>query len=44
VQVGTIDALFAQLCIRHNLLMLTSDDDFKAVAQHSALRAWAAPI
>ena len=41
VQVGTVDALLAQLCIRHDLLMLTSDDDFKAVAKHCALRAWA---
>lgn len=28
VQVGTIDALIAQLCIRHELTLLTSDGDF----------------
>ena len=28
VQIGTIDALLAQLCIRHNLTMLTMDTDF----------------
>jgi len=40
VQIGTIDALLAQLCIRHDLTMLTSDDDFKRVSSHSALRVW----
>lgn len=38
IQVGTIDALFAQLCIRHRLTMLTNDKDFRGIAQHSALR------
>jgi predicted nucleic acid-binding protein len=42
VQAGTIDALFAQLCIRHNLLMLTSDNDFQDIAKHCALRIWSA--
>jgi predicted nucleic acid-binding protein len=42
VQAGTIDALFAQLCIRHNLLMLTSDNDFQSIAKHCALRIWSA--
>ncbi len=28
IQVGTIDALLAQLCIRHELTMLTTDADF----------------
>jgi predicted nucleic acid-binding protein len=40
VQAGTVDTLFAQLCIRHNLLMLTSDDDFQHIAKHCALRIW----
>jgi hypothetical protein len=40
VQVGTIDALFAHLCIRHELTMLTSDDDFKRMAQHCRLAVW----
>jgi predicted nucleic acid-binding protein len=40
VQIGTIDALLAQLCIRHELLMLSSDRDFHGVANHCALRLW----
>jgi predicted nucleic acid-binding protein len=42
VQVGTIDALLAQLCIRHSLWMLSSDEDFRGIARHSALRLWQA--
>ena len=38
VQVGTIDALLAQLCIRHELLMLTDDRDFGLMARHCPLR------
>jgi predicted nucleic acid-binding protein len=40
MQIGTIDALLAQLCIRHELTMLTTDKDFGRVAAHSALRVW----
>lgn len=40
VQIGTIDALLAQLCIRHRLTMLSTDNDFKRVAEHSALKLW----
>ena len=40
VQIGTIDALLAELCIRHDLTMLTSDNDFARIAQHSALKVW----
>lgn len=40
VQIGTIDALLAQLCIRHELTMLTTDKDFGRVAKHSTLRVW----
>jgi predicted nucleic acid-binding protein len=40
VQIGTIDGLLAQLCIRHSLLMLSSDEDFQGIANHSALRLW----
>ncbi len=40
VQAGTMDTLFAQLCIHHNLLMLTSDNDFQHIAKHCALRIW----
>ena len=40
VQVGTIDALLAQLCIRHDLTLLTTDKDFVRAASHSPLRVW----
>jgi predicted nucleic acid-binding protein len=40
VQIGTIDALLAQLCIRHGLTMLTSDKDFRRIADHSSLKLW----
>jgi predicted nucleic acid-binding protein len=39
-QVGTIDALLAQLCIRYDLIMLSSDEDFSRIAQQSALKVW----
>jgi len=41
VQVGTIDALIAQLCIRHNLQLLTTDKDFTHAAAHCSLKLWA---
>ena len=41
VQVGTIDALLAQLCIRHELTLLTTDKDFVLASAHCALRLWA---
>lgn len=40
VQVATIDALLAQLCIHHDLTLLTLDEDFRHVAKHSDLRVW----
>jgi predicted nucleic acid-binding protein len=40
VQIGTIEALLAQLCIRHDLTMLTTDKDFMRMAEHSALKVW----
>jgi len=40
VQIGTIDALLAQLCIRHDLMLLTTDNDFVRVASHCPLRMW----
>ena len=43
VQIGTIDALLAQLCIRHDLTMLTADQDFTRVAEHSKLKVWSQP-
>jgi len=41
VQVGTIDTLLAQLCIRHDLTILTVDRDFAKIAKHSKLIVWA---
>ena len=33
IQVGTIDALLAQLCIRFELALLTTDADFRQIAE-----------
>lgn len=38
VQLGTIDALIAQLCIEHDLALLTTDNDFAHAARFVALR------
>lgn len=43
IQLGTIDALIAQLCIRHSLTLLTTDKDFMHAARHSKLKLWASP-
>ena len=43
VQVGTIDVLLAQLCIHHDLTMLTTDGDFRNLASQCALKLWRAP-
>ncbi len=40
VQLGTIDALIAQLCIRHELTLLSTDVDFRHAARHCPLRLW----
>lgn len=40
LQVGTVDAIIAQLCLRHDLTLLTTDKDFAGVAAHSTLRLW----
>ena len=42
IQIGTIDALLAQLCIHHNLTMLTTDGDFRNIAGHCMLKLWRA--
>lgn len=42
VQIGTIDALLAQLCVRHDLTLLTTDKDFTHAAKHCPLRVWPA--
>jgi predicted nucleic acid-binding protein len=40
VKLGTIDALLARLCIRHELTLLTTDKDFTHAARHCAIRVW----
>lgn len=40
VQLHTIDALIAQVCIAHNLVLLTADADFTHAAQHVPLQFW----
>lgn len=40
VQIGTIDALLAQLCVRHKLTMLSTDQDFRRVAAFTTLKVW----
>lgn len=40
IQIGTIDALLAELCLRHDLTMLTIDNDFSHIAERSALKLW----
>ncbi len=40
IHIGTIDALLAQLCIGHDLTMLTTDGDFRHVAKQSVLKVW----
>jgi predicted nucleic acid-binding protein len=43
VQIGTIDALLAQICIRHQLTLLTTDRDFELAASHCPLSVRKAP-
>jgi predicted nucleic acid-binding protein len=40
IQIGTIDALLAQLCIRHDLTMLSTDKDFRGMAGQCTLKLW----
>jgi predicted nucleic acid-binding protein len=40
LQIGTIDALLAQLCIRYELVMLSTDHDFEHVSRIAPLRLW----
>jgi predicted nucleic acid-binding protein len=42
VQIGTVDALIAQLCIRHDLVLLSTDQDFVHAAKHCRLKVWSA--
>jgi predicted nucleic acid-binding protein len=36
-----IDALLTELCIRHDLTLLSTDNDFRGIARFSGLRLWA---
>ena len=40
LQVGTIDALLAALCLRHELTLLSTDRDFERMAAVVPLRVW----
>ena len=40
VQIGTVDAVLAQLCIRHDVVLLSTDNDFVLAAKHCPLRIW----
>jgi predicted nucleic acid-binding protein len=40
VQIGTVDAVLAQLCLRHGLMLLTTDQDFTLAAKHCKLKIW----
>jgi predicted nucleic acid-binding protein len=42
VQLGTVDALVARLCIQHDLILLTTDGDFRFAARYCPLRLWSA--
>ena len=43
VQIGTIDALLAQICISHELVMLSTDRDFIGIAQWTPMELWGRP-
>jgi predicted nucleic acid-binding protein len=43
IQVGTIDALLAELCIRHEMTILSTDSDFQRIADVTDLSAWRRP-
>jgi len=40
LQIGTIDALIAQLCIRHGLTLLSTDQAFDGIARVAPLKKW----
>lgn len=42
VQIGTLDALLIQLCGRHDLTLLSTDQDFVHAARHVPFRLWQA--
>lgn len=42
IQIGTIDALLAQLCLHHDLTLLTTDADFRHMGRVCPLALWRA--
>jgi predicted nucleic acid-binding protein len=42
LEIGTIDALLAQLCLRHELTLLTTDADFARMTSVCPLALWTA--
>jgi predicted nucleic acid-binding protein len=42
IQVGTVGALLAQVCRRHDLVLLSTDRAFESMARHVDLRLWTA--
>lgn len=40
IQVGTGDAVLAALCLRHRLTLLTTDGDFRSIAELAPLALW----
>ena len=43
IQTGTIDALLAEICIRHGLVMLSTGQDFAHMAARTKLVLWSVP-
>ncbi len=43
MQIGTVDALIAQLCIRHDVTLLGTAQDFVHAAKHCKLKVWLRP-
>ena len=43
LQVGTIDAILAGLCLKYGLTLLTTDDDFRRIARVRPLQVWGVP-
>jgi predicted nucleic acid-binding protein len=40
VQIGTVDAVLIQLCLRHDLILLSADNDFRSASKHIKFRLW----
>jgi len=40
VQIGTIDAVLIQLCLRHDLVLLSTDLDIWSASKHVKFRLW----